>query len=241
MTAILSKGFLGRSVSVMALGVALALPAITGAIAQDKAPKAAGERPTAAAMFERYDTNNDGFIDSDELKAAREKKFEKLDTNTDGFIDAEELKAHQAKWQEKAKEKRLERIDNHVKRTEELFDKLDTNNDGSISREEYAVHVENAKERATKMRERLEKSEGEREAKGERKARHGKKHGGQMGMLMKLDADKDGKISKAEFEKGEQWLMKLDTDKDGKISKAEFEAGAKKFHKGTKGDKKAPR
>jgi len=44
-------------------------------------------------MLERLDTNHDGRISRDEMRADMDKHFDKLDTNHDGFIDKAEMDA----------------------------------------------------------------------------------------------------------------------------------------------------
>ena len=46
-----------------------------------------------AGMLERLDTNHDGKISRDEMRADMDKRFDKLDTNHDGFIDKAEMDA----------------------------------------------------------------------------------------------------------------------------------------------------
>lgn len=48
-------------------------------------------------MFERLDTNHDGKISRDEMRAPVDRHFDKLDTNHDGFIDQAEMEAAHAK------------------------------------------------------------------------------------------------------------------------------------------------
>jgi len=50
-----------------------------------------------AGRLERLDTNRDGKISRDEMRADADKHFDKLDTNGDGFIDQVEMDAARAK------------------------------------------------------------------------------------------------------------------------------------------------
>lgn len=52
-------------------------------------------------MLERLDTNHDGKISRDEMRAPVDRHFDKLDTNHDGFIDQAELDAAHAKMKER--------------------------------------------------------------------------------------------------------------------------------------------
>jgi Ca2+-binding EF-hand superfamily protein len=62
-------------------------------------PPAAPDGPHAmngghhGKMLAKLDTNHDGKISRDEMRAEADKRFAKLDTNKDGFVDATELAA----------------------------------------------------------------------------------------------------------------------------------------------------
>lgn len=76
------------------------------------------------------------------------------------------------------------------------FNKQDVDSNGYLTMDEFLSHPMGNKER---MRQRAKK------------------------MFSKLDADNDGKLSKAEFEaKFDKRFSRLDDDGDGNISKAEF-------------------
>ena len=48
-------------------------------------------------MMDRVDTNHDGRISRDEMRAQADARFDKLDTNHDGFIDKAEMEAAHTK------------------------------------------------------------------------------------------------------------------------------------------------
>ncbi|MGO4447667.1 EF-hand domain-containing protein [Phyllobacterium sp. TAF24] len=56
------------------------------------APKNAKRDP--AAVFNRLDTNHDGFIDAAEMDIVSKKRFERLDKNSDGQLSKEERHPH---------------------------------------------------------------------------------------------------------------------------------------------------
>ncbi|MBA8900151.1 MULTISPECIES: acid-shock protein [unclassified Phyllobacterium] len=56
------------------------------------APKNAKRDP--AAVFNRLDTNHDGFIDAAEMDTVSKKRFERLDKNSDGQLSKEERHPH---------------------------------------------------------------------------------------------------------------------------------------------------
>jgi Ca2+-binding protein (EF-Hand superfamily) len=96
-----------------------------GRISRDEAAAA----PRLAQHFDAIDTNRDGFLTMDELKAARHAMhhahWARIDTNNDGRISLDEAKAN-------------------APRLAEHFDQVDANHDGFISPEEmraaFAAH-----------------------------------------------------------------------------------------------------
>jgi len=75
-----------------------------------------------AKSIARIDTNKDGMLSADELRAARAShrgQHPKLDTNGDGLISRDEAKA--------------------APRLAENFDAIDSNKDGQLSRDEMAT------------------------------------------------------------------------------------------------------
>ena len=54
-----------------------------------------------AMMLKRLDTNNDGKISREEMRAEADKRFDRLDTNKDGFIDQAELQAGRDRMKER--------------------------------------------------------------------------------------------------------------------------------------------
>lgn len=102
--------------------------------------------------------------------------------------------------------------------------RLDANNDGAIDRAEAA-----AAPRLAERFDELDRNKDGRLTADERPQRHGWRRGGQRGhgMMMKLDADKDGRISKAEAAadpKFAERFAQMDVNKDGYADRADFEA-----------------
>lgn len=97
-----------------------------------------------------------------------------------------------------------------------LFDEIDGDGDGLVSKDEFAA--------AKKARH-----------KGKGKRGHGDPAERAAKMLEKLDADKDGALSKAELE-GHRFLgdkfTEVDTDADGKLTAAELAAFKATHHGG---------
>ena len=60
----------------------------------DTAPAAGGGGGMMASrMFERFDTNHDGYLDKAEIDAMLTRRFERMDTNHDGIVTAAERDA----------------------------------------------------------------------------------------------------------------------------------------------------
>ncbi len=101
--------------------------------------------------------------------------------------------------------------------------KLDTNNDGAIDRAEAA-----ASPRLAEHFDKADKDGDGRLAGDELRHRHRWHHRGHRGHgMMKLDADKDGRISKAEAAvepKFAERFAKMDFNNDGYVDRADFKA-----------------
>ncbi|MDA7947711.1 MAG: EF-hand domain-containing protein [Hyphomicrobiaceae bacterium] len=75
------------------------------------------------AWLGRADTNKDGAISLEEIKAARDGRFVEFDLNKDGTVDAEEV--------ETAVRERVERM------TKRIVRRFDKDRDGTITRDEF--------------------------------------------------------------------------------------------------------
>ncbi len=60
-------------------------------------------------MFAKFDTDKDGRISKEEMRAGTDKMFAEVDTNKDGFISKEEADAHHKAMRDKMREKMRER------------------------------------------------------------------------------------------------------------------------------------
>lgn len=151
------------------------------------------------AFAQKIDADGDKTITWAEAKAKSDEMWVKLDVNKDGKLDQADKNA---RWAEK-------------------FAEIDTDKSGSISREEFIAHHQQMK--------------GPEGRDGDRKAGHGGRgHGGMKGMMMgggmamMADANKDGTVTRAEFDAGVKAHFDMaDANKDGKITPEERRASMK--------------
>lgn len=156
-------------------------------------------------MFEKVDTNGDGYLDAAELSAARDARFDALDTNNDGVVTREEIAAHRGKM--KAEHGKSGKSG---KMAEKAFKRMDTDGNGSISQEELEAgmkkrHGKRAEARQGRMMEHMDANNDGKLTKEEMGSHMSDR------MMSRLDADGDGRISKAEAEKmHSKWRKKSD-------------------------------
>jgi Ca2+-binding EF-hand superfamily protein len=177
--------------------------------------------------FAELDRNKDGKLTADELgardgradEAATRRRFEALDKNKDGKLTPDELP--------EAARERMMRADRGNKgyltyeefadfprrrsagRGQERFKAMDANGDGAVSKEEYvAWAIKNQPRR-----------DGDDKRRAEMQERQGR-------FFERIDADRDGKISPAEWAAaGDAVFARLDANKDGAIEPAEIRRG----------------
>jgi len=174
----------------------------------------------ATTRFVNTDTNADGVLTKDEMKAARTAKreeraawkFDGLDANADGVISKDEYDAKRAE------------------RSEKMKARLDVNNDGVV--DEADREAMKAKREAKKAERAARRAE--REANGETRAK-GEKRGGKRARMRgpNPDANGDGVVTRAEYEASTLAMFeRLDKNSDGVLTKGE---GRKRGRKGKRG------
>lgn len=140
------------------------------------------------------------------------------DVNQDGTVTRAELTAqldqHFAKLDTNGDGQvtKDEREAQHKARADERFKALDADGNGQVSRAEFdAAHEKRAAERGA-------------QGGGERWGHRGRHHG-MRGMHGMMDANKDGTVTKAEFQsRAFAMFDRLDTNKDGQVTKEERDA-----------------
>jgi len=174
---------------------------------------------SADKLFERFDANQDGKLEKDELPARLADKLTKADADADGAITKDEL--------EKARQ-RLGGGAGGPKGVDELFKAFDKNGDGVLTQDEVpeklamriAAADANGDGKITK--EELEQARAAHEGAG----------GGKPidKIFERLDVNKDGKLTKEELpERLADKLMKADADGDGAVTKEELEQARQKM------------
>lgn len=117
----------------IALSAGIGLTVLAGAASADRGP----------GMFQRADTDGDGFVTRDEFSTGRSQMFARLDANGDGVVEQAELdQAREAfhrrmhgpadAWGDMGPKVKGERHGRFLQR-------MDANGDGSISAEEFAA------------------------------------------------------------------------------------------------------
>lgn len=165
--------------------------------------------------FERYDTNKDGVITQDEVEAVIVERFNQF-AGEDGVITLDDFRAA---W-----------IENSNRPMVRAFQRLDRDGDGAVTAEEFNTASE-------RMFNRLDRDgNGEltipargdtaKAGKGEAKtAKRGHRRGGRGAerLMERFDSDKDGKITRAEFDEVRLSLFgNADADSNQSVSLEEF-------------------
>ncbi len=157
--------------------------------------KRGGKRQAMKRAFERYDSNKDGVITQDEVDAVVVERFADI-AGADGTMTLDEFRSA---WTERSSRPQVR-----------AFQRLDRDGDGSVTQAEY----DRASDRMFSRLDRDGNGELTRQARGanqsaDRSRGHGKKamrsgsrRGGGyvMALMERFDTDKDGKITRAEFD-----------------------------------------
>lgn len=193
----------------------------------------------AGGMLAKADLNKDGKITQQEADAMHAARFAEMDLNKDGFIDAAEALKFRKTKQERFMERRADGQQSgkghphgdHMRWGEGpggprglgMFEDADTNKDGKVSKAEFLAASDG----------RFDEMDFNKDGfidKSDLEAHRAACEAGKIlcGPLARLDANKDGKVSKAEFMAGPHPMFgRMDANKDGVIDQNEIAAGMK--------------
>ena len=181
-------------------------------------------------------------ISKAEMLARADARFDRIDTNKDGQLSAEERKAGADAARKAMAERKGGELQDFMPGArrgggmgERMMARIDTNGDGMISKAENRAMVEARFARMDADKDGMVEAGEGRKGWGKRGEGRGGKakgmrggRGGGAGMMM-ADTNKDGAISKAEFDaQSAQRFAKLDTNSDGKIDATEMQAQREK-------------
>lgn len=194
------------------------------ALAQDQ-PR----RPDPAALFDRLDVNQDGFVTENEMPQDNERlgrAIRRGDTNGDGKLTREEFVAAFAQRPERPQQRPGAGGPGGIDRAA-LFERLDRNRDGKISVDEMPEG-----ERGARMLRSADRNGDKEVTKEEFMAVQQPPRGGEgrrpgMGpgggpLLRALDANGDGTISAEEIAGAASALKQLDRNGDGQLTPEEL-------------------
>lgn len=208
-------------------------------------PKAQEKKAPLVELLKTADSNNDQKLDLAEIHAKAPKfpaeRFSTLDKNQDGFLDASEIPQHTKKEAggagrgEVGKRLRAADTDQDGKLSQaeftagfpnapaERFATMDRNSDGFVDKSDREGLDEAA---SAKKKEKGEGGKKKAAAKPAESAEYIK------GLIAEHDADKDGKLTKAELEAAkpgfpEKNFGAMDRDQDGALSDADLVPAAK--------------
>ncbi|MES2300748.1 MAG: calcium-binding protein [Pseudomonadota bacterium] len=169
----------------------------------------------APVSAQKMDADGDKTITWSEMKTKSDEIWAKHDVNSDGKLDQADRTAKMG----------------------EMFDKIDADKNGAISRQEFVAHHQQMMDHkgpdgADKPGDEKMEHGGKRDGRGHR--------GGMMGggheMAGMADANKDGTVTRAEFDTAAKaHFDKIDANKDGKITPEERRAAMKIMMGGMRG------
>lgn len=193
----------------------------------------------AIAMQSQAPTAPKQPVSKAQMLARADARFDRLDTNKDGQLSAEERKAGAEAARKAMAERKGGELQDFMPggrrggggMGERMMARVDTNGDGMISKAENRAMVEARFARMDAGKDGMAEAGEGRKGWGKRGEGRGGKakgmrggRGGGAGMMM-ADTNKDGAISKAEFDaQSAQRFARLDTNSDGKIDATEMKA-----------------
>jgi Ca2+-binding EF-hand superfamily protein len=178
-----------------------------------------GDRGNPARFLQKFDANKDGKVQVAELPERMQKWLGKADTNGDGVISADEMKAHGETMRAEHFAKSDKNSDGAIDATEagdrwEHLKVADADGNGSVTRAEMDKAFADGKLHPMGGHDHGRRGPG---AGGERPSPEA--------FFQRLDKDGNGTIDASELpDRMKEHLVEIDTNKDGKISLDELEA-----------------
>lgn len=158
-----------------------------------------------------FDSNNDGTVTYKEFKGASKKHFERIDADKNSTISEAEFTAYM----------KARRDD----RQKDIFDRMDTDKNDKISEDEF---IRASQERAKRKFKRLDKDNNGHLSNDELGNRNKHKHPGKK-IFMKIDANKDGKVTREESQaEWEKWFQRMDNNSDKVVTVDEIKQERRK-------------
>lgn len=132
--------------TILLILAAVILPAATQAQSQ----QGKGQRPDPAEMFAKMDTDESGTLSVDEVQGRMKEHFDEIDSDNDGELTKEELKAAREARMGQGRKGKLKEADTDgngaisaaeaeaagLEKLLENFTELDSDGDGEVTREE---------------------------------------------------------------------------------------------------------
>jgi len=169
-------------------------------------------------MFENHDANNDGKISKDEFPGP-DQLFDRLDANGDGAITQEE-----AQQVGMGRGGRGGPMMDPAQRWQHMVEHMDADKDGKISKDEYPGRDEAFARIDANGDGFLTEDEAAQIGRGQGLGPQMDPAQRWQHMLERMDADKDGKISKDEFPGRDEMFARIDANGDGFITEDEAAA-----------------
>ena len=93
----------------------------------------------ADSIFDRFDSNHDGILNREEVRAARATMFDRIDTDHSGTATVAEIEAGKAQAKARMAQRmaRLAQLRADGPTPSERFAAMDANHDGKITRDEF--------------------------------------------------------------------------------------------------------
>ncbi|GEM_PF-1837473 len=209
-----------NTLKTLSTAIAMSLAA-TGTLYAEPAETPAAGNPAetqnrAAKFLERFDSNKDGQITWDEIKALKQQNFSAYDSNQDGFLSSEELR-------QGMEDKRVEKMNSR-------FSALDTDQDGALTLQEWqAKSARNPDRQAMRFTQMDSNKDGKltREELQTVMLNHKPKADAQWtpeNAFARMDADHDNKLSLEEFSSNMPLFSKLDANNDQVLTTDELNA-----------------